>query len=100
MSILNSKVAKWYFNEISTSSGMCTNRWLKYKIELLPIVQPSFEQMEIIENIANSIISLKRENSSADTTDLENQIDQLVYQLYDLTEEEINIIEDSYTVRN
>ena len=29
----------------------------------------------------------------ADTTDLEAQIDQLVYQLYDLTEEEIKIIE-------
>jgi hypothetical protein len=30
---------------------------------------------------------------SLDTTDLENQIDQLVYQLYDLTEEEIRIVE-------
>jgi hypothetical protein len=28
-----------------------------------------------------------------DTTDLENQIDQLVYQLYDMTEEEIKIVE-------
>jgi type II restriction/modification system DNA methylase subunit YeeA len=28
-----------------------------------------------------------------ETTDLENQIDQLVYQLYDLTEEEIAIVE-------
>jgi hypothetical protein len=31
-------------------------------------------------------------DNSADTTDLENQIDQLVYKLYDLTEEEIKII--------
>ena len=94
LSILNSKVAKWYFNEISTSSGMGTNRWLKYKIELLPIFQPSFEQMEVIENMANKIISLKKENPSADTNYLENQIDQLVYQLYELTEEEIKIIEE------
>lgn len=28
-------------------------------------------------------------------TDLENQIDQLVYQLYELTEEEIKIIENN-----
>jgi very-short-patch-repair endonuclease/type II restriction/modification system DNA methylase subunit YeeA len=93
LSILNSKVAKWYFNEISTSSGMGTNRWLKYKIELLPIFQPSMEQMDSIEKIADKIISLKKQNSSADTTDLENQIDQLVYKLYDLTEEEIKIVE-------
>jgi type II restriction/modification system DNA methylase subunit YeeA len=95
LSILNSKVAKWYFNEISTSSGMGTNRWLKYKIELLPIFQPSFEQMEVVENIANEIISLKKETPSINTTDLENQIDQLVYQLYELTEEEIKIIENA-----
>ena len=31
----------------------------------------------------------------SDTTDLENQIDQLVYQIYDLTEEEIKIIENN-----
>jgi hypothetical protein len=93
LSILNSKVAKWYFNEISTSSGMGTNRWLKYKIELLPIIQPSIEQVEFMENIANEIISFKRANPSTNTTDLENQIDQLVYQLYGLTEDEIKIIE-------
>lgn len=37
----------------------------------------------------------KRQNPSADTTDLENQIDQWVYKLYDLTEEEIEIIENN-----
>ncbi len=95
LSILNSKVAKWYFNEISTSSGMGTNRWLKYKIELLPIVQPADEQKESVEKLTNIIISMKKQNPSADTTDLESQIDQLVYQLYKLTEEEIKIIENS-----
>jgi type II restriction/modification system DNA methylase subunit YeeA len=32
-------------------------------------------------------------NPTANTTDLDNQIDHLVYQLYDLTEEEIRIVE-------
>jgi hypothetical protein len=31
--------------------------------------------------------------ASADTQDLEKQIDQLVYKLYDLTDEEIQIVE-------
>ena len=43
--------------------------------------------------IIDKILSIKRGNESNDTTDLENQIDQLVYQLYDLTEEEIKIVE-------
>ncbi len=35
------------------------------------------------------------QEEKADTTELETQIDQLVYKLYNLTEEEINIIENS-----
>jgi adenine-specific DNA-methyltransferase len=34
-------------------------------------------------------------NTKADTTALESEIDQLVYQLYGLTEEEIKIVENS-----
>ena len=32
-------------------------------------------------------------DSDADTADLENQIDKLVYELYNLTEDEIAIVE-------
>ena len=35
------------------------------------------------------------DNIKADTSHLENQIDQLVYKLYNLTPEEIKTIEDS-----
>lgn len=35
----------------------------------------------------------KKQNPDADTTDLETQIDQLVYKLYNITPEEIKIIE-------
>ncbi len=94
LSILNSKVAKWYFNEISTSSGMGTNRWLKYKIELLPIKQASKESKEAIEKLVNETLHLKKLDVNPDTSELENQIDQLIYQLYGLTDEEIEIIED------
>jgi hypothetical protein len=38
---------------------------------------------------------LKKENPSTNTTVFENQLDQLVYQLYELTEEEIKIIENA-----
>ena len=37
----------------------------------------------------------KDEKENTDTTDLENQIDEMVYKLYDLTNEEIAIIEGS-----
>jgi hypothetical protein len=93
LAILNSKVSEWYFNLIGTTTGMGTNRWKKYKIELLPIKEPDKEQEKQIENLVNQILALKKENPLSDTNDLENQIDQLVYQLYGLTEEEIKIVE-------
>lgn len=46
-----------------------------------------------LELIVKQILEDKEQNPAADTTSLETQIDQLVYQLYELTEEEINIIE-------
>ena len=53
------------------------------------------ELQKPISEIVKEVLKLKSENSDADTSKLENQIDQLVYQLYDLTEEEIEIIEYS-----
>lgn len=54
-----------------------------------------------LENIHSSLIYLvkkiieaKSKNKLADTTELESQIDQLVYGLYGLNEEEIQIIEN------
>ncbi len=95
LAILNSKVSEWYFNLIGTTTGMGTNRWKKYKIEMLPIKVPTEEQEKETEIIVDLILKIKKQNPKADTTALESQIDQLVYQLYDLTEEEIEIVENS-----
>ena len=46
---------------------------------------------EIID-IVNYII-LTKKNTDIDTTEQESEIDLLVYQLYELTEEEIKIVE-------
>ena len=54
-----------------------------------------------LERLILQVLDRKKADNSADTSDLENQIDQLVYQLYELTEEEIKIIEttDEYLDR-
>jgi len=93
LAILNSKLAKWYFNEISTSSGMGTNRWLKYKIEQLPIKDIAEDKQVPFVQFVNQILSAKNDDSNSNTCDLENEIDQLVFELYGLTEEEIKIVE-------
>jgi len=93
LAILNSKVSEWYFNQISTSSGMGTNRWKKYKIEILPIKKTSSENQKTLEKLVERILAAKRANPQADTSKLEEEIDQMVYRLYRLTEDEVKIVE-------
>jgi len=95
LSVLNSELAKWYFNEISTSSGMGTNRWLKYKIEQLPIKDISEQQQLPFINLVDKILAAKKQDSAADTSGLEKEIDELVYQLYGLTEKEKQIVKQN-----
>lgn len=44
-------------------------------------------------DLVDKILELKKANPTADTTALESQINQMVYALYNLTEDEIKIIE-------
>jgi hypothetical protein len=53
----------------------------------------SREEQTKISMMVRSLIDAQKRNSIADINHLENQIDQLVYKLYDLTEEEIKIVE-------
>ncbi len=53
--------------------------------------------IENLESTKTQILSLKSDNPKADTTALEKEIDQHVYQLYNLTEDEIKIIEEATT---
>lgn len=95
LAFLNSKIANWYFNQISTNSGVGTNMWKKYKIEQLPVPSVIDSDINPVETFVDQILTLKKQNKDADTKNLESQIDQLVYKLYGLTEEEIKIVEES-----
>ena len=88
LGILNSKVINWYFkNFLSENLHFYPN-----DAKILPI--PKVEKFpKQLESTVTKIISIKKQNPHSDTSYLENQIDQLVYQLYNLTEEEIKIVE-------
>lgn len=66
---------------------------LAIKAEYLKQVMiPSDSDGNII-TLVNDILQTKRLNSEADTSSLEREIDQRVYQLYGLTDDEIAIVE-------
>ncbi|MCX8009893.1 MAG: hypothetical protein N3A61_01970, partial [Ignavibacteria bacterium] len=71
-------------------------RWLNQhvmEIPLPPITPANNHIVGQIESLVDKILTTKKQNPQADTSSLEREIDQLVYKLYELTEEEIGIIE-------
>jgi nitrate/nitrite-specific signal transduction histidine kinase len=92
---LNSKLATFYhFNSSPKATKGAFPKILVYDVNNFPLPeQIDNEIQKIIETLTEQILTKKSIDYSADTTDLENQIDQLVYQLYGLTEEEIKIVE-------
>jgi len=62
-------------------------------IESLPIIKISLLEQENFIQKTTEILKIKKHNSLSETTALESEIDQLVYKLYGLTEDEIKIVE-------
>ncbi len=93
LGILNSKLI-WYF-----LTSICVVRrggYIEVKpqyFEQIPIPEIKEENHKILTDLVNKIIQIKKSNHAADTTDLEKQIDRMVYELYGLTEEEIGVVE-------
>lgn len=70
-------------------------RWLVQHIDNFPIVKPNTLNNIKIAKVITLVLSLceNKRNNKNKVLELENQIDQLVYQLYDLNQEEIDLIE-------
>jgi hypothetical protein len=60
-----------------------------------PIPKASASQQGDLTNLVQRILAAKQRNPEADTSALEREIDRLVYRLYDLTQAEINVVEDA-----
>jgi hypothetical protein len=60
---------------------------------LIPLPKNRKTKQTEIAQIVDEIIKVKQQDANADTKELEGKIDKLVYRLYDLTDEEINIVE-------
>ncbi len=96
LAFLNSKVARWYFDQIATTTGMGTNQWLKYKIEQLPVPEPSAEVELQLTVLVDKVLTLKRQSPAVDTLAYEAQIDALVFRAYGLSETDVLYVLDQF----
>ncbi len=96
LAIANSQIL-WWFLKLTGDTLQGDARTFKTNyLNPFPIPNKVDEKIDkhITEKV-NAVLKSKKENPKADTTLLEKEIDQLVYQLYSLTEEEIKIVESN-----
>ena len=95
---LNSYLNNWFYNSfIGTVLHKDGIRFYvddMFKIPIPPITQSNQPIVNQIEALVDKILAAKKQNPQADTGEWEKEIDKLVYRLYELTEEEVRIIEE------
>ena len=88
LGILNSKLMNYLF------STKFLNLAIKAEyVKQLRIPSISEKQQKPVIALVDKILAAKKQDPAADTMNIEKQIDMLVYELYDLTDDEIRIIE-------
>jgi hypothetical protein len=74
----------------------CLGRWFLLQKKAIPIPKiPAAGQQPFIR-LVDEILEAKSTNPEADTSELEEAIDWLVYGLYDLTDEETAVVADFF----
>ncbi|ENU2526463.1 class I SAM-dependent DNA methyltransferase [Campylobacter coli] len=94
--LLNSNVNFYYFKQIGAKLGASGYEMSKIFVEKLPIPKINSKNQKLADeliNLVDKILKAKEQDKNANTQELENKINSIVYKLYNLTEEEIKIIE-------
>ncbi|NLA23991.1 MAG: hypothetical protein GX879_03400, partial [Bacteroidales bacterium] len=92
--ILNSKLIEFWLKHKGKMQG--TNYQLdKAPLLELPLIVPPINTQNQISLLVEEIIKNKTENIEFDTSIIEAKIDQMVYELYELSEEEIEVVENT-----
>ena len=91
--ILNSTLITWFIKNTARTTGEGLTQWEKFSVERLPIPQIPAAKHRPFVRLVDSILEAKDADPLADITELEAEIDRLVYGLYGLTEGEIGAVE-------
>ena len=94
--VLNSRISHYQLFGLAPKTGtgdLIVSVQALEPILVPPITKANEHLVTEIENKVDKIIAAKHADQNADTSNLENEIDKLVYELYNLTSEEVRIVE-------
>ncbi len=105
LGMLHSKLITFAFKTFYAGGGLGESgyRYKKAFIERLPIPKITPQNQELAHKITDctkAILEAKEKDPKANTQELEKEIDALVYQLYNLTDEEIKTIEEGQEIKS
>ena len=95
LGIINSRLVSFYWLQRFYDNKKTFPKIKKQPLHSIPIPRCTFKQQKPIIDLVKKIRLLKAKHQLADTKDIEEQIDVLVYELLGLTPEEIQIVEES-----
>ena len=95
LSLFNSKFLRFLYKLMVQEEGRVFAQVKAVVLKELPIKNISLDFQQPFISLVDQILTLKKENPKADTSALENDIDELVYKLYDLTPEEVEVVKGS-----
>jgi hypothetical protein len=95
LGILNSRVTRFFIKNISPSMRGGFHRFKAIYMRQIPCPVASPEKQKAVQRLVDRILAAKQRDAEADVSALERQIDQLVYGLYGLTPQEIQIVESA-----
>jgi len=94
LAVANSKLLWWFLKSTGDTLQGDARTFKTNYLNPFPLPENVSEKQEAtIVSLVEQILELKKENPAADVSELEAEIDRLVYTLYDLTKEEIAIVE-------
>ncbi|WP_120918230.1 DUF7149 domain-containing protein [Helicobacter pylori] len=105
LGVLNSSFMSWYarenFKDKHMSGGyLGLNKGNLEKLPMFELEKSNQPTADKIIVLVDKILALKEKDPKANTQELEKEIDALVYQLYNLTDEEIKIIENGQEIKS
>ncbi|WP_072236414.1 class I SAM-dependent DNA methyltransferase [Campylobacter coli] len=99
IAFLNNDFVAFIFKTFYAGGNLGENgfRYKKAFLEKLPIPKINSKNQKLADeliNLVDEILKAKEQDKNANTQELENKINSLVYKLYNLTDDEIKIIEN------
>lgn len=93
LACLNSSLMQFYYQVKFKAETELFPKIRIAQAKLLPIPLATQEQQAAVVSLVDKILSAKRSDPKADTSAIEKQIDTIVYNLFDLSTDEIALIE-------